>query len=108
MAFLQGSLEVESAAARAVREDLERRGYHVELWSVAPGAGLVGFLPEDGALLYVDSGVAELDVDGRILHLAAGEQAIVPRGSVHALRNPGDAPLTWLAAVRARSVEATF
>jgi len=39
--------------------------------------------------IYVLSGSVECRVGARALRLQAGEQAVVPRGAVHAIRNAG-------------------
>ncbi len=58
----------------------------------------MGLHLEDGSVVYVDSGEAALQVDEKVLTLGSGDRVLVPRGTLHTMRNPGSGPLSWLAA----------
>jgi len=46
---------------------------------------------------WVASGEAEVDVDGEVYRLAAGDSIVIPGGSPHSFSNPGETPLLLVA-----------
>lgn len=46
---------------------------------------------------WVASGEAEVDVDGEVYRLAAGDSIVIPGGKPHSFSNPGELPLILVA-----------
>ena len=68
-----------------------------QLARVAPGGISKRHAHEWDQANWVSSGEAEVDVDGEVFRLWAGDCIVIPGGKPHAFSNPGDAPLVLVA-----------
>ncbi len=68
-----------------------------QLARVAPGGVSKRHAHEWDQANWIASGEAEVDVDGEVYRLAAGDCIVIPGGKFHAFSNPGEAPLMLVA-----------
>jgi len=68
-----------------------------QLARVAPGGISKRHAHEWDQANWVASGRAELEVDGEVFKLEAGDSIVIPGGRAHAFSNPGSEPLLLVA-----------
>jgi quercetin dioxygenase-like cupin family protein len=68
-----------------------------QLARVAPGGISKRHAHEWDQANWVSSGEAEVDVDGELFRLGAGDCIVIPGGKPHSFSNPGEAPLMLVA-----------
>jgi mannose-6-phosphate isomerase-like protein (cupin superfamily) len=82
------------------------------LLAITSPAGADGPPPhyhEDAVELFlILEGTMEIICDGQLRMLGAGESFVVPKGSVHTFRNPGDAEVKWITTFAPRGFERFF
>lgn len=61
-----------------------------------PGASTTPDRHDQDEIVIVLSGLAELDVEGESVRLAAGQLAHLPRNRTHVVSNPAGEPLSWV------------
>ena len=82
--------------------DWRQRGFSCALWTDPPGQVWADFVhPVDEWLLPVD-GELERTVQGRTWRPALGEEAFVPAGAPHPVRNAGGPTRRWVYGYRTR------
>ncbi len=85
---------------RALREKLERKGYHVSRYVYHPGTHFPDHTHSVDKIDAVVSGRFRLTLEGESVVLEAGDSIEVPRGAVHSAEVVGDEPVVSLDAVR--------
>ena len=68
-----------------------------QLARVAPGGVSKRHEHEWDQANWIAAGEAEVDVDGEVFRLAAGDSITIPGGRPHSFSNPGDVPLLLVA-----------
>jgi len=68
-----------------------------QLARVAPGGISKRHAHEWDQANWISSGVAEVDVDGDVFRLVAGDSIVIPGGKPHSFSNPGEVPLILVA-----------
>ena len=68
-----------------------------QLARVAPGGISKRHAHEWDQANWIASGEAEVDVDGELFRLGAGDSIVIPGGKPHSFSNPGEAPLILVA-----------
>ena len=68
-----------------------------QLARVAPGGISKRHAHEWDQANWITSGEAEVDVDGEVFRLGAGDSIVIPGGKPHSFSNPGEAPLVLVA-----------
>ena len=68
-----------------------------QLARVAPGGISKRHAHEWDQANWISSGEAEVDVDGTVFRLGAGDCIVIPGGKPHSFSNPGDTPLVLVA-----------
>jgi quercetin dioxygenase-like cupin family protein len=76
------------------------RGFGCELWVDSPGQRWEDFTHATDELVLVLEGVMELEVEGRVVQPAIGEELLIPAGARHSARNVGSATEQWLCGYR--------
>jgi quercetin dioxygenase-like cupin family protein len=77
---------------RAWRE----RGFHGGIWVDPPGQVWRDFVHDDDELLMLVVGELELEIDGRPIKPAIGDEILIPAGALHTVRNVGGTTARWL------------
>ena len=67
----------------ALRRKLEKRGYHVSLYTYSPGTRFPDHRHDVDKIDAVLSGRFRMKMGGRAVILEAGDCLVVPRGTVH-------------------------
>ena len=82
------------------RERVERewgaRGCSCNLWTDPPGQVWEGFTHATDELVMVVDGAVELEIDGRLVRPAPGEEILIPARARHSVRNLGNTTSHWL------------
>jgi quercetin dioxygenase-like cupin family protein len=69
----------------------------LQLARVAPGGVSKRHAHEWDQANWISSGEAEVDVEGKVFRLGAGDSIVIPGGKPHSFSNPGDVPLVLVA-----------
>ena len=72
-------------------------GATFQLARVAPGGVSKRHAHEWDQANWISSGEAEVDVDGEVFRLRAGDCIVIPGGKSHSFSNPGETPLMLVA-----------
>lgn len=75
-----------------VAGEWRERGFTCSDWSDPPGREWSDFVHRVDEIILVLEGEIELEIEGRTLRPAIGEEVFVPAGAVHTLRNVGIHP----------------
>ena len=82
------------------RSQVERvwreRGFSCELWVDLPGQRWEDFTHPSDELFMVLEGDVEVELLGKIMQPAAGEEVLIPAGARHSVRNRGATVSRWL------------
>ena len=82
--------------ADAVAADWRRRGYSCQDFVDPPGRCWEDFSHPTNEVIAVVDDRLEVEVEGARLLLEPGDEAFVPRGARHSVRNRSDGPTRWL------------
>jgi len=74
-----------------------------QLARVAPGGVSKRHAHEWDQANWIASGEAEVDVDGELFRLGAGDSIVIPGGKSHHFSNPGEVPLLLVAVLGPRT-----
>jgi mannose-6-phosphate isomerase-like protein (cupin superfamily) len=80
----------------AVARAWKARGFSCDVWTDPPGQRWEGFVHPTDELVMLVEGEIEMEVDGRVLVPAVGEEVLVPARARHSLRNTGGTTTRWL------------
>ena len=115
MMLIGAALQVASPPARppgTTRTDLQRHDLSVAGWeslqalvSFAPGSSFPRHKHPGEEIIYVTQGPIEYEVAGKTVVVRTGEVLFIPKGVVHAARNPGAEPAAELATYVVRKGE---
>jgi quercetin dioxygenase-like cupin family protein len=72
------------------------RGFRGGLWVDPPGQVWEGFVHDEDELLMVVQGRLEIELPGRRIVPALGEEIEIPAGVPHSVRNVGETIARWL------------
>ena len=86
-----------------IKADWARRGFGFEYWIDPPGQVWRDFVHDVDELVMLVEGEIELDLAGRTLRPAVGEEVLVAAGERHTVRNIGDACNRWCFGYRRRN-----
>lgn len=79
-----------------VARDWEARGFSCGLWTDPPGQRWEDFVHATDELVMLVSGELEMEIDGRRVVPAAGEEVLIPARARHSVRNTGEGTARWL------------
>jgi predicted Zn-ribbon and HTH transcriptional regulator len=85
-----------SVDREAVAAEWAARGFSCGLWTDAPGQRWEDYTHATDELVIVVEGTIELEVDGRVVRPAVGEEIVVPARARHSVRNIGTTTARWL------------
>lgn len=85
---------------RALREELEERGFRVSRYVYPPGTEFPPHTHDADKIDAVVSGRFRLSVEGEEIVLGPGDRAAVPAGAEHTAEVVGDEPVVSLDATR--------
>lgn len=80
----------------SVAEAWRRRGYSCGTFVDPPGRCWEDFVHDCNELVTVVEGRIELEIDGRAADLEPGDEAFIPKGARHSVRNRHDGRSVWL------------
>lgn len=86
----------------AVRSDWAARGFRCDLWIDAPAQVWHDVVHDVDHLAMLLEGTCQLEMDGRTLRVAAGDELLIAAGTRHTVRNVGDGAARWLHGFRDR------
>jgi len=82
------------------RKEIEKKwrleGFSCETWVDPPGQHWDNFIHETEERLFLVDGKLELEVEGKVHTLNAGDEAVIPAGTLHSVRNTGASMARWL------------
>ncbi len=79
-----------------VRAEWARQGFNCELWIDPPGQVWHDFLHDVDEIVLLLEGDCQIELNGRIVRLHAGDELTIPAGSRHTVRNCGEGTARWL------------
>ncbi len=82
--------------SEAVRRDWNRRGFSCALWVDPPGQVWRNFVHDVDELVMLVDGSIELEIGGKVVRPAIGEEVLIPAHTVHTVRNIGGTEARWL------------
>ena len=88
----------------AITADWTKRNFTSDLWSDPPGRYWRNYVHETDELLLLVQGEIELEMEGKVLRPAAGEEIFIPARVVHSVRNCGKIRNYWLYGYRIKTV----
>lgn len=80
----------------AVRREWTTRGFSCGLWTDPPGQRWENFAHEMDEVVMLLSGEIEVEVGGRTVRPAIGEEILIPARTRHSVRNTADRTARWL------------
>jgi mannose-6-phosphate isomerase-like protein (cupin superfamily) len=78
-----------------VSDDWRARGFSCGVWTDPPGRVWADFVHAVDELVLPVEGEIEIEMQGRRLRLAVGEEVLIPAGVPHTVRNPGNSQNRW-------------
>ena len=78
-----------------VSDDWRARGFGCGIWTDPPGQGWADFVHAVDELVMPVAGEVEIEMPGRRLRPAVGEEVLIPAGVPHTVRNPGNRENRW-------------
>ncbi|MFM1874009.1 MAG: hypothetical protein RL398_3431 [Planctomycetota bacterium] len=95
---------------RVDRAEIQRnwaaQGFSCEVWVDAPNQVWHDFQHDVDELVLLLEGECVIEMQGRTIRLAAGDQLTIPAGIRHTVRNTGPGPARWLHGYRKVPIEA--
>ncbi len=85
-----------------VPDDWDARGFCCELWTDAPRQVWADFVHAVDELVMPVEGVVEIEMQGRQMRPAVGEEVFIPAGVNHTVSNPGRVTSRWYYGYRRR------
>lgn len=79
-----------------VEADWHARGFSCGLWTDSPGQVWADFVHSTDELVMLVEGAIELELSGKRLRPAVGEEVCIRRNTVHTVRNVGTTTARWL------------
>jgi mannose-6-phosphate isomerase-like protein (cupin superfamily) len=79
-----------------VERDWEERGFSCGLWTDPPGQVWADFVHDVDELVMLVEGKIVLEMEGRTIHPAIGEEVLIPAETSHTVRNIGGVTARWL------------
>ncbi len=80
----------------AVARAWNARGFSCDLWTDPPGQRWEDFAHATDELVTLVAGRIEMEIEGRVLAPAVGEEVLIPARARHSVRNVGGTTARWL------------
>ena len=80
----------------AVARDWRARGYSCQTFVDPPGRAWTDFVHGTNELVTVVEGRLALEIAGEVFVAEPGDEAFIPKGAVHTVRNLHDGTTRWL------------
>lgn len=80
---------------KQLEKDWNARGFSCGIWTAPPGQVWENYSHDTDELFMVLEGKVELEMQGRKLCPAAGEEILIPKQTVHSVRNIGHKTSRW-------------
>lgn len=87
----------------AIREDWATQGFSCEVWIDPPGQIWHDFQHDVDEMVVLLEGESQIDMNGRAIRMVAGDELLIPAGTLHTVRNCGSGPARWLHGFRGAS-----
>ena len=81
---------------KKIEENWNHRGFSFGIWNDPPGQVWENYIHDVDELFMMVSGDILLEMKGKVLHLKAGEEVLIPAKVTHTVRNIGKIPSRWL------------
>lgn len=79
-----------------VEQDWRERGFSCDLWVDPPDQRWEDFTHPSDELFMLLEGEVELELPGKVIYPAAGEEVLIPAGARHSARTHGATGSRWL------------
>jgi mannose-6-phosphate isomerase-like protein (cupin superfamily) len=79
-----------------IANDWKARGFSCGLWVDPPGQVWEDYVHSTDELVMLIEGALELEMQGKILRPAIGEEVLIPANTSHTVRNIGGTTAKWL------------
>lgn len=79
-----------------IAKDWKARGFSCDLWVDPPGQVWEDYVHATDELLMLMEGALELEMQGKTLRPAIGEEILIPAHTSHTVRNTGSTTARWL------------
>ena len=89
-----------------IRRAWANRGFTCDLWIDPPNQIWHDFEHDVDELVLLIEGTCQIEMNGRTLRLADGDELLIPAGTRHTVRNCGGGPARWLHGYREASAQA--
>jgi mannose-6-phosphate isomerase-like protein (cupin superfamily) len=93
-------MDMSTVDTNAVLEGWRARGFDGGMWVDPPGKLWRDFVHDDDELLMLVEGQLALEIAGRQLTPAIGQEITIPAGATHTVHNVGRTTARWLYAYR--------
>jgi quercetin dioxygenase-like cupin family protein len=80
----------------AMKLNWRARGFSCDTWTDPPGQVWEDYTHSVDELVMVIEGVVELEIDGKVLRPAIGEEVLISAGALHSVRNRSNTTSRWL------------
>ena len=80
----------------AVARDWRARGFSCDLWTDPPGQRWEDFVHATDEVVMLVDGAIEMEIAGRLVVPAVGEEVFIPAHARHSMRNTGGTTARWL------------
>ena len=85
-----------------IAKDWRARGFSCDLWVDPPGQVWANYVHVTDELMMIVEGGLELEMQGKTLRPAIGEEVLVPAHTNHTVRNVGGTTARWLYGYKAK------
>ena len=85
-----------------IAKDWQTRGFSCDLWVDPPGQVWADYVHPTDELLMLMEGALELEMQGKTLRPAIGEEVLIPARTNHTVRNIGGTTARWLYGYKTR------
>lgn len=72
-----------------------KKGFSCDLWVDPPGQRWEDYVHEVDEVVYVVEGKLEFEIGGKKQILEPGDEAFIPAGALHSVRNVGGTTARW-------------
>jgi mannose-6-phosphate isomerase-like protein (cupin superfamily) len=79
-----------------ITKEWQARGFSCGLWVDPPGQVWENYVHSTDELLMIMEGALELEMQGKTLRPAIGEEILIPAHTTHTVRNIGSTTARWL------------
>lgn len=81
---------------KQIEKDWEKRNFSFGVWIDPPGQEWIDYMHDSDELFMVIEGDVELTLGGKIICPNIGEEILIPKNTMHSVKNVGSTQSRWL------------